>query len=241
MALVAEHLKKKYGSRWVVDDVNVEVHPGEVVGLLGPNGAGKTTSFYMTIGLIRPDGGRILVDGDNVTALPMYQRARRGLGYLAQEPSIFRRLSVENNLTAILEHLPLSKQERRAKRDRLLEEMGLVRLARQRADTLSGGEKRRTEIARALTTDPRYLLLDEPFVGIDPLAVNDIQGVIGQLKKRGIGLLITDHNVQATLEIVDRAYIIYNGRILVHGVARELLESPEARRVYLGEKFRLDL
>lgn len=239
MALRAEDLRKSYGSRFVVDGVSVEVHPGEIVGLLGPNGAGKTTSFYMTVGLVRPDGGRILIDERDVSSLPMYRRARAGLGYLAQEPSIFRRLSVEDNLNAILEHAPLSPAQRTEKRDRLLADLGLTRLAKQMAHTLSGGEKRRTEIARALTTDPRYLLLDEPFVGIDPLAVNDIQQVLGELKTRGLGLLITDHNVQATLEIVDRAYIIYAGKILVHGKAQELLQSAEARRVYLGEKFHL--
>lgn len=239
MALRAEDLQKSYGARRVVDGVSVEVGPGEIVGLLGPNGAGKTTSFYMTVGLIRPDAGRVLIDDADVSDLPMYRRARAGLGYLAQEPSIFRRLSVEDNLNAVLEHLPLSPAQRAEKRDRLLADLGLARLGRQMAYTLSGGEKRRTEIARALTTDPRYLLLDEPFVGIDPLAVNDIQDVLGALKKRGLGLLITDHNVRATLEIVDRAYIIYAGKILVHGKAQELLESPEARRVYLGEKFRL--
>jgi lipopolysaccharide export system ATP-binding protein len=239
VALRAEDLRKRYGSRLVVDGVSVEVHPGEIVGLLGPNGAGKTTSFYMTVGLVRPDGGRVLIDDQDVSALPMYRRARAGLGYLAQEPSIFRRLSVEDNLNAILEHAPLSPAQRSEKRDRLLADLGLTRLGKQMAHTLSGGEKRRTEIARALTTDPRYLLLDEPFVGIDPLAVNDIQEVLGELKKRGLGLLITDHNVQATLEIVDRAYIIYAGKILVHGKAQELLQSAEARRVYLGEKFHL--
>lgn len=180
-----------------------------------------------------------MIDDQDVSALPMYRRARAGLGYLAQEPSIFRRLSVEDNLNAILEHTPLSPAQRSEKRDRLLADLGLTRLGKQMAHTLSGGEKRRTEIARALTTDPRYLLLDEPFVGIDPLAVNDIQEVLGELKKRGLGLLITDHNVQATLEIVDRAYIIYAGKILVHGKAQELLQSAEARRVYLGEKFHL--
>jgi lipopolysaccharide export system ATP-binding protein len=239
MALRAEHLKKIYGDRAVVDDVTVEVNPGEIVGLLGPNGAGKTTSFYMAVGLVRPNSGRISINGKDVSPLPMYKRAREGLGYLAQEPSIFRRLSVEDNLNAILEHLPLKPEDRRTKREGLLEDLGLSRLAKQKAYTLSGGEKRRTEIARALVTDPRYLLLDEPFVGIDPLAVNDIQEVLGQLKRKGLGLLITDHNVRATLEIVDRAYIIYSGKILVHGRAQELLESPEARRVYLGDKFHL--
>lgn len=239
MSLRAENLKKVFGHRTVVDGVTLEVNPGEIVGLLGPNGAGKTTSFYMMVGLVRPNGGRISIDERDVSALPMYQRARAGLGYLAQEPSIFRQMTVADNLNAILEHVPLAPEERSVKRARLLEDLGLTRLGDQMAYTLSGGEKRRTEIARALVTDPRYLLLDEPFVGIDPLAVADIQEVLSQLKKRGLGLLITDHNVRATLEIVDRAYIIYSGKILVHGGAQDLLNSPEARRVYLGEKFRL--
>lgn len=239
MSLLAENLKKSYGDRLVVDGVTVEVNPGEIVGLLGPNGAGKTTSFHMAVGLLKPDAGRITIDGKDVSGLPMFKRARAGLGYLAQEPSIFRRLSVQDNLNAILEHLPLLPDERKGKRERLLADLGLTKLAHQMAYTLSGGEKRRTEIARALVTDPRYLLLDEPFVGIDPLAVNDIQDVLGQLKTKGLGLLITDHNVRATLEIVDRAYIIHAGRILVHGGAHDLMKSPEARRLYLGEKFRL--
>ncbi len=239
MSLRAEGLKKKYGRRAVVDGVTIEVNPGEIVGLLGPNGAGKTTSFYMMVGLVRPDKGAITLDGEDLSELPMYRRARRGLGYLCQEPSIFRRMTVEDNLTAILEHLKLTPAEQAAKREKLLDELGLARLRRQMAFTLSGGEKRRTEIARALTTDPKYLLLDEPFVGIDPLAVNDIQEVLGDLKRRGLGLLITDHNVQATLDIVDRAYIIHAGKILVQGTAQDLLESAEARRLYLGEKFRL--
>ncbi len=239
MSLLAENLKKSYGDRLVVDGVTVEVNPGEIVGLLGPNGAGKTTSFHMAVGLLKPDAGRITIDGVVVSGLPMFKRARAGLGYLAQEPSIFRRLSVQDNLNAILEHLPLLPEDRKEKRERLLADLGLTKLSHQMAYTLSGGEKRRTEIARALVTDPRYLLLDEPFVGIDPLAVNDIQDVLGQLKSKGLGLLITDHNVRATLEIVDRAYIIHAGRILVHGGAHDLMKSPEARRLYLGEKFRL--
>jgi lipopolysaccharide export system ATP-binding protein len=239
MPLRAEKLQKRYGTRRVVDGVSIAVNPGEIVGLLGPNGAGKTTSFYMIVGLVRPDGGEISLDDQVLSDLPMYKRARRGLGYLCQEPSIFRRMTVEQNLDAILEHTKLSKAERGAKRDGLLDELGISRLRNQMAYTLSGGEKRRTEIARALTTDPQYLLLDEPFVGIDPLAVADIQGVLGDLKKRGLGLLITDHNVQAMLDIVDRAYIIHSGKILIEGTARELIESPEARRLYLGEKFKL--
>jgi lipopolysaccharide export system ATP-binding protein len=239
MALVAKDLKKRYGQRFVVNGVSLQVNPGEIVGLLGPNGAGKTTSFYMIVGLVRPDGGQMFLDDAEVSLLPMYKRARAGLGYLCQEPSIFRRLTVEENLAAILEHLPLSAGEQEEKKEKLLQELGLARLRGQKAYTLSGGEKRRTEIARALTTDPRYLLLDEPFVGIDPLAVSDIQEVLRALKKRGLGLLLTDHNVRATLEIVDRAYIIHGGQILVHGNAHDLLNSPEARRLYLGEKFRM--
>ncbi len=239
MPLHADALKKRYGVRTVVDGVSLEVNPGEIVGLLGPNGAGKTTSFYMMVGLVRPDGGAITLDGQDVSDLPMYRRARTGLGYLCQEPSIFRRMTVEDNLMAILENLPLDPSEQKNKCEKLLQELGLDRLRKQMAYTLSGGEKRRTEIARALTTDPRYLLLDEPFVGIDPIAVNDIQEVLRALKKRGLGLLLTDHNVQAMLEIVDRAYIIYSGRILVQGNAQDLLNSPEARRVYLGDRFRL--
>jgi lipopolysaccharide export system ATP-binding protein len=193
----------------------------------------------MIVGLIPPDGGSIHLDDRDLSGLPMYKRARQGLGYLCQEPSIFRRLTVEDNLTAILEHQNLTAAESKTKREGLLEELGLSRLRQQMAYTLSGGEKRRTEIARALVTDPRYLMLDEPFVGIDPLAVADIQGILGDLKKRGLGLLITDHNVQATLEIVDRAYLIHSGKILIKGTAHELLESADARKLYLGEKFRL--
>jgi lipopolysaccharide export system ATP-binding protein len=239
MALRADNLKKRFGRRTVVDGVTIEVNPGEIVGLLGPNGAGKTTSFYMIVGLIPPDAGAVRLDGHDLSGMPMYKRARQGLGYLCQEPSIFRRLTVEDNLTAILEHQDLTSVEQKAKREGLLEELGLSRLRQQMAYTLSGGEKRRTEIARALVTDPRYLMLDEPFVGIDPLAVADIQGILGDLKKRGLGLLITDHNVQATLEIVDRAYLIHAGKILIKGTAHDLLESAEARKLYLGEKFRL--
>lgn len=235
----ADNLKKRFGRRTVVDGVTIEVNPGEIVGLLGPNGAGKTTSFYMIVGLIPPDAGAVRLDGHDLSGMPMYKRARQGLGYLCQEPSIFRRLTVEDNLTAILEHQDLTSVEQKAKREGLLEELGLSRLRQQMAYTLSGGEKRRTEIARALVTDPRYLMLDEPFVGIDPLAVADIQGILGDLKKRGLGLLITDHNVQATLEIVDRAYLIHAGKILIKGTAHDLLESAEARKLYLGEKFRL--
>jgi lipopolysaccharide export system ATP-binding protein len=240
VSLRAEGLIKSYSGRRVVDGVSVEVNPGEIVGLLGPNGAGKTTSFHMIVGLVRPDAGGVSLDGRDVSDMPLYKRARAGMGYLSQEPSIFRRMTVEDNLASILEYTSLSAEDQRKKRDWLIKDLGLERVARQMAYTLSGGEKRRTEIARALTTDPRYLLLDEPFVGIDPLAVGDIQEALGFLKKKGLGLLITDHNVQATLEIVDRAYIVYGGKILAEGGAAALLESPEARRVYLGDKFRLN-
>ena len=239
MMLESRNLKKKYKKRMVVDGVNIRVNQGEIVGLLGPNGAGKTTTFYMTVGLIKPLDGQVVIDGTDITDWPMYKRARAGIGYLSQEPSIFRGLTVEENLWAIAELLPIPKKEQKEKVERLLEELGLTRLAKQISVTLSGGEKRRCEIARALVTDPKFLLLDEPFVGIDPITVSDIQGIIGGLKKRGLGILITDHNVRETLEIIDRAYIIFEGKILLEGCADELLESPEARRVYLGEKFKL--
>lgn len=223
----------------MVRGIEFHVKPGEVVGLLGPNGAGKTTCFHMIVGLIRPDKGRILLDDKDISHEPMYRRARLGIGYLSQEPSIFRRLTVEENLMAILEMRDLPGQDKKAKMAKLLEELGLTRLGGQIAATLSGGEKRRCEVARALVTDPQFLLLDEPFVGIDPLAVDDLQSVVRKLKEKGIGVLITDHNVRETLEIVDRAYIMYEGRVLREGSANELLADPEARRVYLGEKFSL--
>lgn len=237
--LQADGLFKSFGRRSVVRGIEFDVKPGEVVGLLGPNGAGKTTCFHMIVGLIRPDRGRVLFHGQDITRDPMYQRARHGIGYLAQEPSIFRRLTVEENLMAILEMRSTNGVDPRIKMDGLLSELGLQALRHQMAATLSGGEKRRCEVARALVTDPQFLLLDEPFVGIDPLAVADLQGVVNKLKAKGIGILITDHNVRETLEIVDRAYIMYEGRVLRHGSARELLADPEARRVYLGEKFSL--
>lgn len=230
---------KSYGRRMVVRGVEAHVKPGEVVGLLGPNGAGKTTCFQMIMGLVRPDAGTIILNGENVTKKPMYERARHGIGYLAQEPSIFRRLSVEDNLMAILQMREYPEQEKTRKMNSLLNELGLEKLRHQMASTLSGGEKRRCEVARALVTDPKYLLLDEPFVGIDPLAVADLQTVVGGLKSRGIGVLITDHNVRETLEIVDRAYIVYEGQVRVEGTAREILDHPDARRFYLGEKFSL--
>jgi len=239
MSLEAKSLVKSYGRRNVVRGINIEVNAGEVVGLLGPNGAGKTTSFHMIVGLIRPESGAILLDNHDITNQPMYKRARLGIGYLAQEPSIFRRLTVEENLLAILQMRNGSEEHSKAKMDGLLAELGLNSLRKQIAATLSGGEKRRCEVARALVTDPKFLLLDEPFVGIDPLAVDDLQVVVRKLKARGIGVLITDHNVRETLEIVDRAYIMYEGRVLTQGNAQELLADPEARRVYLGERFSL--
>lgn len=239
MILRSSELRKSYRRRKVVDGISIEVKQGEIVGLLGPNGAGKTTTFYMTVGIVSSDSGQILLDNENITDYPMYQRARMGIGYLSQEPSIFRRLTVEENIWAILEMMPLTDKERKAKREQLLTDLGLLHVRSQLAMTLSGGEKRRCEIARALVTDPKFLLLDEPFVGIDPITVSDIQGIIGGLRDKGLGILITDHNVRETLEIIDRAYIIFEGRILLEGNAGDLLESQEARRVYLGDKFRL--
>jgi len=239
MSLEAKGLVKSYGRRTVVRGIEIHVEPGEVVGLLGPNGAGKTTSFQMIMGLVRPDAGSISLDGDDVTKKPMYERARRGIGYLAQEPSIFRRLTVEENLMAVLQMRDFPGQDKEKKMNGLLSELGLEKLRHQMASTLSGGEKRRCEVARALVTDPKYLLLDEPFVGIDPLAVADLQSVVGSLKARKIGVLITDHNVRETLEIVDRAYIVYEGQVRVEGTAQQILDHPDARRFYLGEKFSL--
>jgi lipopolysaccharide export system ATP-binding protein len=237
--LVAQGLIKRFRNRAVVDGVNVDIQRGEVVGLLGPNGAGKTTSFYMMVGLLRPEGGHIFLEGEEITDLPMYLRCRRGMGYLPQESSVFRKLTVEENLLAILEQLDLSEQERQARLRVLLAELDLTRLAQHRAYTLSGGERRRLEITRALVTSPRYLLLDEPFTGIDPIAIGDIQEIIARLKDRGIGVLITDHNVRETLAITDRAYILYQGRILAAGTAAELASNTVAREIYLGEKFSL--
>jgi lipopolysaccharide export system ATP-binding protein len=239
LSLVATNLEKTYGHRKVVKGISLRVAPGEIVGLLGPNGAGKTTTFYMIVGMIPSDKGSVTMNGRDLTKLAMFRRARAGLGYLSQEPSIFRQLSVEDNLRAILEHSPGEKAEKEKKIDDLLEEFGLTRLRKQAAATLSGGEKRRCEIARALTTNPQILLLDEPFVGIDPITVADIQGILQTLKDRGLGILISDHNVQATLEIVDRASIVFEGKILTEGPSEKLLNDPEARRVYLGEKFKI--
>ena len=237
--LQTEHLVKGYNGRPVVDGVDIRVRRGEIVGLLGPNGAGKTTTFAMMVGYVRPDGGRIELDGRDVTDVPMYQRARFGIGYLAQEPSIFRKLTVEENILAILETLDLSRAERRQRLDGLLNELGITHLARQKAFTLSGGEKRRLEITRALVTNPQFILLDEPFSGIDPITVFEAQEIIRELRKRGLGILLTDHNVRETLEITDRAYIMAEGRVLIDGNAQQLITDPRAREIYLGEKFRL--
>ncbi len=237
--LQTEHLVKAYGGRPVVDGVDLVIRRGEIVGLLGPNGAGKTTTFAMTVGYVRPDGGRILLDDRDITGVPMYRRARAGIGYLAQEPSIFRKLTVEQNILAILETLDLSRAERARRLDLLLNELGITHLAKQKAFTLSGGEKRRLEITRALVTGPEFILLDEPFSGIDPITVFEAQEMIRELKKRGLGILLTDHNVRETLEITDRAYIMAEGRVLIAGTAHELITDPRAREIYLGEKFKL--
>lgn len=237
--LRAERLVKSYIGKRVVNKLSLEVNQQEVVGLLGPNGAGKTTTFYMIVGVIQPEEGDIYFSEQKITFFPMFKRARLGISYLPQEASIFRKLTVEENILAILEMLPLTKKERREKVESLLCELKIEKLAKQRAYTLSGGERRRTEVARALVTDPAFILLDEPFTGIDPIVRQDIQNVIYQLRSRGIGVLITDHNVRETLEITDRAYIMYEGKILFQGTPEELTENKEARKVYLGEKFRL--
>ena len=238
--LVGESLSKSYGRRRVVHDVSFRIGAGEIVGLLGPNGAGKTTSFYLMLGLVPPDGGRVLLDGRDITAFPMYQRARAGVGYLPQEASVFRRLSVEENLLAVLELRNLESAAAHERAAALIEEFGLAHVARTKGFALSGGERRRCEIARALALEPRYVLLDEPFAGIDPIAVGELQRVVAGLKARGLGVLITDHNVRETLQIVDRAYIISQGRIFRHGTPSELADDADVRRVYLGENFRLD-
>ena len=238
--LRTDGLVKRYGGRGVVEGVSVEVAQREVVGLLGPNGAGKTTTFYMIVGIVKPDAGWIVLDDRDITMLPMYRRARMGIGYLSQEPSIFRKLTVAENVMAILETRKLSKKERQDRLTALLDDFGLAGLAKTRAYRLSGGEKRRVEIARALVTEPRFILLDEPFTGIDPKTIEDIQNIIARLKERGLGVLITDHNVRETLEITDRAYIMFHGNILKTGTARALAEDRETRELYLGERFRLD-
>jgi lipopolysaccharide export system ATP-binding protein len=239
MGLEAHGLMKTFRHRKVVNNVNVSIDRGEVVGLLGPNGAGKTTTFYMVVGLLTPDRGRILLDGRDITELPMYRRCRQGIGYLPQESSVFRKLTVEENLLAILETIDLNPRERRERLHSLLRELGLEHLAKQRAFTLSGGERRRLEITRCLITAPNYILLDEPFTGIDPIAIAEIQGIVARLKQKGIGVLITDHNVRETLSITDRSYILYGGQILVAGTAYELATNEKAREIYLGEKFSL--
>lgn len=233
-------LTKSYGRRTVVRDVSLDVRPGEVVGLLGPNGAGKTTTFYMVVGLTAPDTGRVVLDGQDVTADPMYVRARKGIGYLPQEPSVFRGLTVEQNILAILETLKLKRAERRRRADDLLAELNLTPLARARAHSLSGGERRRVEITRALVMSPAFMLLDEPFAGIDPIAVSDIQEIIFHLKERGIGVLMTDHNVRETLRITDRAHIIHDGGVFKSGTPAALAGDEDVKRIYLGAEFRLD-
>ena len=237
--LQAEGLVKTYGGKRVVDRVNVMVKRGEIIGLLGPNGAGKTTTFYMVVGLTRPDEGRVFLDGMDITQDPMFQRARKGVSYLAQEPSVFRKLTVEQNLLAILEMLRVPMQERKERLERGLRELSIDHLAKQKALSLSGGERRRLEISRALVTEPRFMLLDEPFAGIDPLAINDIQQIIRQLKKRGLGVIISDHNVRETLNVCDKAYIINQGRIIEQGTPSDIVNSELARSVYLGENFNL--
>ncbi len=238
--LYSDGLVKVYKKRRVVDVVSIEVNCGEIVGLLGPNGAGKTTTFYMIIGFVRPNAGTVRIDKSDLTRLPMFQRARRGIGYLAQEPSIFRKLTVEENINAVLQMQPLSRVERKERLESLLDELDIGKLRRHRAYTLSGGERRRVEIARALVTRPEFLLLDEPFAGIDPIAVEDIQSIIARLKEESLGILITDHNVRETLSVTDRAYIMCEGKILKAGTAQFLADDPEARKIYLGEKFRLN-
>ncbi|OQY29934.1 MAG: LPS export ABC transporter ATP-binding protein [Candidatus Cloacimonetes bacterium 4572_55] len=238
--LRTEGLVKIYSKRRVVNDVNIFVEEGEIVGLLGPNGAGKTTTFYMTVGLIKPNHGHIYLDHKKITHLPMYKRARMGVGYLAQEETVFRKMTVEQNIFAILETLSISKKERKERLESLLAELGLTHLAKSKAYQLSGGERRRLEITRALVIQPSFLLLDEPFAGVDPIAVQDIQQIIDRLKKKGIGVLITDHNVRETLSVTDRAYIIIEGKIFISGTSRELEQNPKAREKYLGERFKLD-
>jgi lipopolysaccharide export system ATP-binding protein len=239
MILRAEHLVKVYKGRSVVNDLSVEVAQGEIVGLLGPNGAGKTTSFYMTVGLIQPNSGKIFLDDQDITSLPMYKRAKLGIGYLAQEASVFRKLSVEENILCVLEMSTLSKVEQKEKVESLLEEFSLTHVRKNLGMVLSGGERRRTEIARALAVDPKFVLLDEPFAGVDPIAVEEIQTIVAKLKTKNIGILITDHNVNETLSITDRAYLMFEGRLLKAGTAEELAADEQVRKVYLGNQFEL--
>lgn len=238
--LRTEKLQKIYSKRVVVKEANVYVKQGEIVGLLGPNGAGKTTTFYMITGMIRPNAGQIFINDEDITGIPMYRRARKGVSYLPQEASIFRKLTVEQNLLAIMQAIKIPKKERREKCDRLLNELNITHIARSKGYNLSGGERRRTEIARTLVTDPKFILLDEPFAGVDPIAVEDIQNIVHALKDLGIGVLITDHNVHETLSITDRAYLLFEGKILKEGTADYLADDPEAKKLYLGEKFKLD-
>jgi lipopolysaccharide export system ATP-binding protein len=239
MILRSDNLVKRYKGRTVVDNVSINVQQGEIVGLLGPNGAGKTTTFYMTVGLIKPNEGRIFLDQEEITTLPMYKRAQLGIGYLAQEASVFRKLSVEDNIKAVLEMTSLSKSVQQERLEKLLDEFGLQRIRKSRGDLLSGGERRRTEIARALAVDPKFILLDEPFAGVDPIAVEDIQSIVARLKEKNIGILITDHNVHETLTITDRAYLLFEGKILKEGTAQELADDEQVRKVYLGQNFEL--
>ncbi len=239
MILRAEHLVKSYSKRKVVNNVSIEVNQGECVGLLGPNGAGKTTTFYMTVGLVTPDEGKVYLDNSDISSVAMYKRAKLGIGYLPQENSVFRTLSVEDNIKAILEFTPLNKQEQKDKLESLLEEFGLKHVRKTQGKLLSGGERRRTEIARALASDPKFILLDEPFAGIDPIAVEDIQHIVEKLKYKNIGILITDHNVHETLSITDRAYMLFEGKIIKQGTAEELAADEQVRRVYLGQNFEL--
>lgn len=240
LILRGEHLKKVYKKRTVVNNVSVSVKQGEVVGLLGPNGAGKTTTFYMIVGMIKPNDGTVFLDSNEITHEPMYKRAKMGVGYLPQEASVFRRLSVEDNIMAILQMVDISQKERKERQEKLIEELGIAHVRKSLGYQLSGGERRRTEIARALATNPKFILLDEPFAGVDPIAVEDIMNIVANLKHKGIGILITDHNVHETLSIVDRAYILINGVIFKEGTAHDLAEDTEVRKLYLGEKFKLD-
>lgn len=239
MRLRAENLVKKYKNRTVVNHISVSVEQGEIVGLLGPNGAGKTTTFYMIVGLIKPNEGKIFLEGEDITDLAMYKRAKRGIGYLAQEASVFRKLTVEENILSVLEMRKLTKNERKEKTESLLEEFSLTHVRKNLGMVLSGGERRRTEIARALAVDPNFILLDEPFAGVDPIAVEEIQQIVGRLKKRNIGILITDHNVNETLSITDRAYLMFEGKLLKAGTAEDLAADPQVRKVYLGQHFEL--
>ncbi len=239
MKLRSQHLVKQYGAKRVVNDVSVEVNQGEIVGLLGPNGAGKTTSFYMFVGLVRPDEGQVFLEDTEISSWPMFKRAQHGIGYLPQEASVFRELSVEENIQAILEMTKLSKKEQAEKLESLISEFGLGKVRKNLGKVLSGGERRRTEIARSLATDPKFILLDEPFAGVDPIAVEDIQQIVAKLKQKNIGILITDHNVQETLSITDRAYLLFEGKLLKHGTAEELANDEMVRKVYLGQNFEL--